>query len=108
MSKPRKKKRTPKRVLALPDLEQSKTAVLNSLTSRSGQRTYDRAITDFVDWYCSEPRLAYTVYSQEPIKPGPEYLREDARCLSEYPRNASMPRSLAKNRFGITHATSGV
>ena len=52
MSKPRKRKRTPKRVLALPDLEQSKTAVLNSLTSKSGQRTYDRAITDFVDWYC--------------------------------------------------------
>jgi integrase len=59
MSKPRKTKRTPKRVLALPDLEQSKTAVLNSLTSKSGQRTYDRAITDFVDWYCSEPRLAF-------------------------------------------------
>jgi len=59
MSKPRKKKRAPKRVLALPDLEQSKAAVLNSLTSESGQRTYDRAITDFVDWYCSEPRLAF-------------------------------------------------
>ena len=59
MSKPRKKKRPPKRVLALPDLEQSKAAVLNSLTSRSGQRTYDRAITDFVEWYCSEPRLAF-------------------------------------------------
>jgi integrase len=36
MSKPRKKKRPPKRVLALPDLEQSKAAVLNSLTSKSG------------------------------------------------------------------------
>jgi len=59
MSKPHKKKRPPKRVLALPDLEQSKAAVLNSLTSKSGQRTYDRAITDFVDWYCSEPRLAF-------------------------------------------------
>jgi integrase len=59
MSKKRKKKRPPKRVLALPDLEQSKAAVLNSLTSKSGQRTYDRAITDFVDWYCSEPRLAF-------------------------------------------------
>lgn len=58
MSKPRRKKRTPKRVLALPDLEQSKAAVLNSLTSKSGQRSYDRAITDFVAWYCSEPRLA--------------------------------------------------
>ncbi|HXX19053.1 MAG TPA: site-specific integrase [Candidatus Acidoferrum sp.] len=31
---------------------------MNSLTSKSGQRTYDRAITDFVAWYCSEPRLA--------------------------------------------------
>ena len=59
MSKPRKKKRPPKRVLALSDLEQSKSAVLNSLTSRSGQRSYDRAITDFVEWYCSEPRLAF-------------------------------------------------
>jgi hypothetical protein len=49
MSKPRKKKRSPKRVLALPDLEQAKTAVLNTLTSKSGQRSYDHAITDFVD-----------------------------------------------------------
>ena len=59
MSKPRKKRRPPKRVLALPGLEQSKAAVLNTLTSTSGQRSYDRAITDFVDWYCSEPRLAF-------------------------------------------------
>ncbi|MBI1897411.1 MAG: hypothetical protein HYZ57_01290 [Acidobacteria bacterium] len=49
MPKSRKKKRPPKRVLALPGLEQSKPAVLNSLTSKSGKRTYDRAITDFVD-----------------------------------------------------------
>jgi integrase len=59
MSKRRNKKRPPKRALALPDLEQSKAAVLNTLTSKSGQRSYDRAITDFVDWYCSEPRLAF-------------------------------------------------
>src|SRR5712691_5538606 len=59
ISKLRKKKRSPKRILALPDLEQSKAAVLNTLTSKSGQRSYDRAITDFVDWYCSEPRLAF-------------------------------------------------
>jgi hypothetical protein len=59
MSKKRNKKRPPKRTLALPDLEQSKAAVLNTTTSKSGQRSYDRAITDFVDWYCSEPRLAF-------------------------------------------------
>ena len=44
-SKSRKKK-PPKRVLALPDLEHAKTAVLNSLTSASGQRTYDHAIRE--------------------------------------------------------------
>jgi len=62
MPKPKPKsrrKKAPKRVLALPDLEQAKTAVLNSLTSASGQRTYDHAITEFVAWYCSEPRLAF-------------------------------------------------
>jgi integrase len=57
-SKSRKTK-SPKRILALPDLEQAKTAVLNSLTSASGQRTYDHAIREFVAWYCSEPRLAF-------------------------------------------------
>jgi hypothetical protein len=45
-----RKKRQPKRVLTLPDLEQAKTAVLNSLTSASGQRTYDHAISEFVTW----------------------------------------------------------
>ena len=54
-----RKKRSPKRVLALPDLEHAKTAVLNSLTSASGQWTYDHAIREFVGWYCSEPRLAF-------------------------------------------------
>src|SRR5258707_11477757 len=49
----------PKSVLKLPDLEQSKSAVLNSLTSRSSQRSYDHAIREFIDWYCSEPRLAF-------------------------------------------------
>ena len=57
-SKSRKKK-SPQRVLALPDLEQAKTAVLNSLTSASGQRTSEHAIREFVAWYCSEPRLAF-------------------------------------------------
>ncbi len=58
MSKSRNK-RSPKRVLALPDLEQAKSVVLNTLTSVSGQRMYDHAINDFVEWYCSEPRLAF-------------------------------------------------
>ena len=58
MPKSRKKK-APKRTLALPDLEHAKSAVLNSLSSVSGQRTYSHAIDEFVGWYCSEPRLAF-------------------------------------------------
>ncbi len=54
-----KRRRAPKSVLKLPDLEQSKSAVLNSLTSPSSQRTYDHAIREFIEWYCSEPRLAF-------------------------------------------------
>jgi hypothetical protein len=52
------KRKHPKTRLRLPDLEYSKTAVLNSLTSTDGQRGYGHAIDEFVDWYCSEPRLA--------------------------------------------------
>ena len=55
-----KRKRVPKTVLKLPDLEQSKSAVLNSLTSASSKRSYDHAIREFIDWYCSEPRLPST------------------------------------------------
>ena len=59
MPKHRRKRKPPKRSLALSDLEQTKSAVLNTLTSKSGQRTYDHAINEFVDWYCSEPPLAF-------------------------------------------------
>jgi len=52
------------RALALPDLEHAKTAVLNSLTSASGQRTYDHAIREFVAWYCSEPASRSTAPSR--------------------------------------------
>jgi hypothetical protein len=44
------RKKTPERIVALPDLEQTKTAVLNSLTSASGHRTDDHAIREFVAW----------------------------------------------------------
>ena len=54
-----KRKKPPKTVLKLPDLEQSKSAVLSSLASASSQRSYDHAIREFIEWYCSEPRLAF-------------------------------------------------
>src|SRR2546425_10120699 len=55
----RRRRRSTRSVLRLLDLEHSKTAVLNSLTSQDAQRGYRHAIDEFVDWYCSEPRLAF-------------------------------------------------
>ena len=50
----------PKTVLRLPDLDQAKSAVLNSLSSVDAQRGYRHAIDEFVEWYCSEPRLSFS------------------------------------------------
>jgi hypothetical protein len=51
-ARPHKRKKAPKRVLALPDLEHAKPAVLSSLTSRSGQRTLFREYVDEVSVEC--------------------------------------------------------
>jgi len=55
----RRKRNSTKPVLCLPDLELAKAAVLNSLNSVDAKRGYLPAIDEFVDWYCSEPRLAF-------------------------------------------------
>jgi hypothetical protein len=47
---PRRRRKSPKRALGIPDLEQAKTAVSNSLSSPTGQRTYEHAIDEFVRW----------------------------------------------------------
>jgi len=67
-----KRRRTPKHVLKLQDLEQSKSAVRNGLTSRSSQRTYDHAIREFIEWNCSEPKLVFnkTVVTRNRISLG--------------------------------------
>ena len=49
-----------KTVLRLPDLEIAKSAVLNNLSCPDAQRGYRHAIDEFVDWYCSEPRLSFS------------------------------------------------
>jgi site-specific recombinase XerD len=59
MAKPRKKGRSPKKVLRIPDLEHSKHAVINSLPAKASQDSYSYAIDEFISWYCSEPRLAF-------------------------------------------------
>lgn len=54
-----KLRQTPKAVLKLPDLDQAKSAVLNSLSSTDAQRGYRHAMDEFIEWYCSEPRLSF-------------------------------------------------
>jgi hypothetical protein len=57
---PKKRRRAPKTVLRLPDLDQAKSAVLNTLSSRDAQRGYRHAMDEFIEWYCSEPRLSFS------------------------------------------------
>ena len=56
----KEKRRTAKSILRLPDLEVAKSSVLNSLSCPDAQRGYRHAIDEFVDWYCSEPRLSFS------------------------------------------------
>ena len=49
----------PKTKLGLPDLDHSKSAVLDSLRSPDSKRGYRHAIDEFIQWYCSEPRLSF-------------------------------------------------
>src|ERR1017187_3102774 len=53
------RKSPPKQSLNLPDLDQARSAVLNSLPSKESQRGYRHAIDEFIAWYCSEPRLSF-------------------------------------------------
>jgi site-specific recombinase XerC len=59
MGKNRIKPNYRRKTLRLPDLDHSKLAVLNSLTSPGSRRVYEYAINQFISWYCSEPRLAF-------------------------------------------------
>jgi hypothetical protein len=45
--------------LTIPELEQSKAVVLNTLASAHSRRSYKYAIERFIAWYCNEPRLAF-------------------------------------------------
>src|SRR6516165_4671262 len=56
----RRKRSHAKSILRLPDLEVAKAAVINSLSCPDAQRGYRHAIDEFVDWYCSEPRLSFS------------------------------------------------
>jgi site-specific recombinase XerD len=48
-----------KHSLNLSDLDNAKSPVLNSLPSKESQRGYRHSIDEFINWYCSEPRLSF-------------------------------------------------
>ena len=52
-------KKKPRLILRMPDLDQAKSAVISSLPSKESQRGYRHAIEEFINWYCSEPRLSF-------------------------------------------------
>ncbi len=54
-----KKETSPKNQTGIPDLDQAKAAVLGSLHSPESQRGYQHSINEFLNWYCSEPRLSF-------------------------------------------------
>src|SRR5258707_15507379 len=57
---PKRKSVPAKSILRLPDLEIAKNAVINSLSCPDAQRGYRHGIDEFVDWYCSKPRLSFS------------------------------------------------
>ena len=59
LSRAAKKKPHPKTKLGLPDLDQAKAAVRGSLHSPESQHGYQHSINEFINWYCSEPRLSF-------------------------------------------------
>jgi hypothetical protein len=59
---PKRQKKTPctaQNRFAVTRPRPSKSSVLNSLSSSDAQRGYRHAINEFIEWYCSEPRLSF-------------------------------------------------
>src|SRR5215469_5427735 len=77
-----------KTILRLPDLDHSKSSVLNSLSSPGSRRAYGFAIDQFIAWYCSEPRDVV----------GDSINRNRSRAQSS--GGTSIPASFGKPRLG--------
>lgn len=46
-------------IVTVPELEQSKTSVVDALASAHPRRAYKHAIDKFITCYCAEPRLGF-------------------------------------------------
>jgi hypothetical protein len=82
---------------AIPELEQSKTAVLNTLVSVHSRRSYKYAIEKFIAWYCSEPRLAFNRSVVVRYRSFLESLScQPLRSIFIFPRSDDWPMSLLR------------
>src|ERR1017187_4621250 len=64
MKRPNRKKATRTDRPTLPELDQTKRSVLNSLASLQSRRSYQHAMDEFIDWYCSELLLGASPRTQ--------------------------------------------
>ena len=49
----------PSPTATIPELQQSKTVVLNTLVSQHSRRSYEYAMDRYIAWYCCEARLEF-------------------------------------------------
>jgi TolB-like protein len=83
--------------LTIPELQQSKTAVLNTVASIHSRRCYAYAIERFIVWYCSEPRLTFnrTVVVRYRSYLEGLHLRRGYRFIAELESTECAPQALA-------------
>ena len=109
MSRKPTSKRTrpkPKAVLRLPDLDQAKSAVLNSLTSADAQRGYGHAIHEFVDWYATYAAcgmIAAPVHGFVTLREGS--LSRSSFCSVTFPFRQPNDTSVANSEFKVPSTT---
>jgi hypothetical protein len=66
---PKKRRPAPKTVLRLPDLDQAKSAVLNSLSSRDAQRGYPNPLNvKLLDGFQQRPASDFIDRGQPPLR----------------------------------------
>ena len=84
-------------MLTIPELEQSKTAVLNTLGSVHSRRCYAFAIDRFIAWYCSEPRLTFNRAVVLRYRSHLEvFAFQQQRSIRIYRRSGDVPTSLLR------------
>ena len=98
MSKKRQCKSLGRRAsLTIPELEQSKAAVLNTLASVHSRKSYQYAIERFIAWYCDTPRLAFNRSVVVQYRSFLESLAcQPLRSTFIFPRSGDWPMSLLR------------